>query len=266
MSNNSEKALKMHEEWSGKLETTAKAHVNTREDLAIAYTPGVAEPCKVIAENPEAAYKYTIKANTVAVVSDGSAVLGLGNIGALAAMPVMEGKCVLFKEFGNVDAFPLCIKSKDVDEIVNTIYLISGSCGGVNLEDISAPRCFEIEKKLNEYCAKVGIEAGAFNYTFNADSTFTSQLKGRTLNGTYSFNAEEKTIELKYGKLSKLNLATMTAYVVLSDNQLSLLFNVDKLLDFLTKLSSLSDNTALQTINKLASEYDGMKLGFELSK
>ena len=124
----------------------------------------------------------------------------------------------------------------------------------------------EIEKKLNEYCAKVGIEAGAFNYTFNADSTFTSQLKGRTLNGTYSFNAEEKTIELKYGKLSKLNLATMTAYVVLSDNQLSLLFNVDKLLDFLTKLSSLSDNTALQTINKLAREYDGMKLGFELSK
>ncbi len=124
----------------------------------------------------------------------------------------------------------------------------------------------EIEKKLNEYCAKVGIEAGAFNYTFNADSTFTSQLKGQTLNGTYSFNAEEKTIELKYGKLSKLNLATMTAYVVLSDNQLSLLFNVDKLLDFLTKLSSLSDNTALQTINKLASEYDGMKLGFELSK
>lgn len=124
----------------------------------------------------------------------------------------------------------------------------------------------EIEKKLNEYCAKVGIEAGAFNYTFNADSTFTSQLKGRTLNGTYSFNAEEKTIELKYGKLSKLNLATMTAYVVLSDNQLSLLFNVDKLLDFLTKLSSLSDNTALQAINKLASEYDGMKLGFELSK
>ena len=124
----------------------------------------------------------------------------------------------------------------------------------------------EIEKKLNEYCAKVGIEAGAFNYTFNADSTFTSQLRGRTLNGTYSFNAEEKTIELKYGKLSKLNLATMTAYVVLSDNQLSLLFNVDKLLDFLTKLSSLSDNTALQTINKLASEYDGMKLGFELSK
>ena len=128
---------------------------------------------------------------------------------------------------------------------------------------VAAP---EIEKKLNEYCAKVGIEAGAFNYTFNADSTFTSQLKGRTLNGTYSFNAEEKTIELKYGKLSKLNLATMTAYVVLSDDQLSLLFNVDKLLDFLTKLSSLSDNTALQTINKLASEYDGMKLGFELSK
>ena len=124
----------------------------------------------------------------------------------------------------------------------------------------------EIEKKLNEYCAKVGIEAGAFNYTFNADSTFTSQLKGRTLNGTYSFNAEEKTIELKYGKLSKLNLATMTAYVVLSDNQLSLLLNVEKLLEYLKKLSYHSDNNAWQTINKLASEYDGMKLGVELSK
>ncbi len=124
----------------------------------------------------------------------------------------------------------------------------------------------EIEKKLDEYCSKVGIEAGAFSYTFNADSTFTSQLKGQTLSGTYSFNAEEKTIELKYGKLSKLNLTTMTASVVLSDNQLSLLFNVDKLLDFLTNLSSLSDNTTLQAINKLASEYDGMKLGFELEK
>mgnify|MGYP002589829431 CR=1 FL=1 len=149
---NNEKALKMHEEWNGKIETTAKAHVNSREDLAIAYTPGVAEPCKVIAQDPEAAYKYTMKANTVAVVSDGSAVLGLGNIGALAAMPVMEGKCVLFKAFGDVDAFPLCVKSHDVDEIVETVYQISGSFGGVNLEDISAPRCFEIEKKLKEKC------------------------------------------------------------------------------------------------------------------
>ena len=147
---NSEKALKMHEEWHGKIETCAKSHVNSREDLAIAYTPGVAEPCKVIARDPEAAYTYTMKSNTVAVVSDGSAVLGLGNIGALAAMPVMEGKCVLFKAFGDVDAFPLCIKSHDVDEIVNTIYLISGSFAGVNLEDISAPRCFEIERKLKE--------------------------------------------------------------------------------------------------------------------
>ena len=149
---NSEKALQMHEQWNGKLETTAKAHVNSREDLAIAYTPGVAEPCKVIAKDPEAAYKYTIKSNTVAVVSDGSAVLGLGNIGALAAMPVMEGKAVLFKEFGGVDAIPLCVRSKDVDDIVNTVRLLAGSFGGVNLEDISAPRCFEIEKKLKECC------------------------------------------------------------------------------------------------------------------
>ena len=149
---NNEKALQMHKEWNGKLETTAKAHVNSREDLAIAYTPGVAEPCKVIAKDPEAAYTYTMKANTVAVVSDGSAVLGLGNIGALAAMPVMEGKCVLFKAFGGVDAFPMCIKSQDVDTIVETIYQVSGSFGGVNLEDISAPRCFEIEKRLKEKC------------------------------------------------------------------------------------------------------------------
>ena len=140
MSNNSEKALKMHEEWNGKLETTAKAHVDTREDLAIAYTPGVAEPCKVIAEDPEAAYKYTIKANTVAVVSDGSAVLGLGNIGALAAMPVMEGKAVLFKEFGGVNA----------EEIIRTVVNIAPAFGGINLEDISAPRCFEIETRLKE--------------------------------------------------------------------------------------------------------------------
>ena len=149
---NSEKALKMHEEWHGKIETCAKSHVNSREDLAIAYTPGVAEPCKVIAKDPEAAYTYTMKSTTVAVVSDGSAVLGLGNIGALAAMPVMEGKAVLFKEFGGVDAIPLCVRSKDVDDIVNTVRLLAGSFGGVNLEDISAPRCFEIEKKLKECC------------------------------------------------------------------------------------------------------------------
>lgn len=150
MSNNSEKALKMHEQWNGKLETTAKAHVDTREDLAIAYTPGVAEPCKVIAEDPEAAYKYTIKANTVAVVSDGSAVLGLGNIGALAAMPVMEGKAVLFKEFGGVNAVPICLDTQDTEEIIRTVVNIAPAFGGINLEDISAPRCFEIETRLKE--------------------------------------------------------------------------------------------------------------------
>ena len=150
MSNNSEKALKMHEEWNGKLETTAKAHVDTREDLAIAYTPGVAEPCKVIAEDPEAAYKYTIKATTVAVVSDGSAVLGLGNIGALAAMPVMEGKAVLFKEFGGVNAVPICLDTQDTEEIIRTVVNIAPAFGGINLEDISAPRCFEIETRLKE--------------------------------------------------------------------------------------------------------------------
>lgn len=150
MSNNSEKALKMHEQWNGKLETTAKAHVDTREDLAIAYTPGVAEPCKVIAEDPEAAYKYTIKANTVAVVSDGSAVLGLGNIGALAAMPVMEGKAVLFKEFGGVNAVPICLNTQDTEEIIRTVVNIAPAFGGINLEDISAPRCFEIETRLKE--------------------------------------------------------------------------------------------------------------------
>ena len=147
-----EKAIEMHKKWNGKLETISKTPVKTREDLSIAYTPGVAAPCRIIAENKEEAYTYTMKANTVAVVSDGSAVLGLGNIGPYAAMPVMEGKCVLFKAFGDVDAFPLCIKSHDVDEIVNTIYLISGSFAGVNLEDISAPRCFEIERKLKEKC------------------------------------------------------------------------------------------------------------------
>ena len=147
---NNEKALKMHEEWNGKIETTAKAHVNSREDLAIAYTPGVAEPCKVIAQDPEAAYKYTMKANTVAVVSDGSAVLGLGNIGALAAMPVMEGKAVLFKEFGGVNAVPLCLDTQDTEEIIKSVVNIAPAFGGINLEDISAPRCFEIETRLKE--------------------------------------------------------------------------------------------------------------------
>ena len=147
-----EKALELHEKWNGKLDTVSKVQVKTREDLALAYTPGVAEPCKVIAKDPEAAYRYTIKSNTVAVVSDGSAVLGLGNIGPLAAMPVMEGKCALFKEFADVDAFPLCIDSKDTDTIVQTIYLISKSFGGINLEDIAAPRCFEIERRLKEMC------------------------------------------------------------------------------------------------------------------
>lgn len=147
---NSEKALQMHEQWNGKLETTAKAHVNSREDLAIAYTPGVAEPCKVIAKDPEAAYKYTIKSNTVAVVSDGSAVLGLGNIGALAAMPVMEGKAVLFKEFGGVNAVPICLDTQDTEEIIRTVVNIAPAFGGINLEDISAPPCFEIETRLKE--------------------------------------------------------------------------------------------------------------------
>ncbi len=145
---NSEKALKLHEEWNGKLETTSKCTIKTREDLALAYTPGVAEPCKIIAKDREAAYKYTIKANTVAIVSDGSAVLGLGNIGAHAAMPVMEGKAVLFKEFGNVNAFPICLDTQDTEEIIKTIVNIAPAFGGINLEDISAPRCFEIEERL----------------------------------------------------------------------------------------------------------------------
>lgn len=143
-----EKALQMHEEWHGKLETIAKSKVNSREDLAIAYTPGVAEPCKVIAEDKEAAYTYTMKANTVAVISDGSAVLGLGNIGPYAAMPVMEGKCVLFKEFGNVNAVPICLDTQDTEEIITTIKNLAPTFGGINLEDISAPRCFEIEERL----------------------------------------------------------------------------------------------------------------------
>ncbi len=143
-----EKALLMHEEWNGKLETTAKSPVKNREDLAIAYTPGVAEPCKVIAENKEAAYKYTMKANTVAVVSDGSAVLGLGNIGPHAAMPVMEGKAVLFKEFGGVNAVPICLDTQDTEEIIKAVTWLAPGFGGINLEDISAPRCFEIEERL----------------------------------------------------------------------------------------------------------------------
>lgn len=147
-----EKALKQHEEWQGKIEVTSRAKLETPEDLSIAYTPGVAEPCLKISEDTDLSYKYTRRGNMVAVVTDGTAVLGLGDIGPEAGMPVMEGKCVLFKEFGGVDAFPLCVRSKDVDEIVNTIALLAGSFGGVNLEDISAPRCFEIEKKLKERC------------------------------------------------------------------------------------------------------------------
>ena len=145
-----EKALLMHEKWNGKLETVSKTPVKTREDLAIAYTPGVAEPCKVIAKDKEAAYKYTMKANTVAVVSDGSAVLGLGNIGPYAAMPVMEGKAVLFKEFGNVNAVPICLNTQDTEEIIKAVTYLAPGFGGINLEDISAPRCFEIEERLKE--------------------------------------------------------------------------------------------------------------------
>lgn len=147
---NSEKALLLHREWQGKLETVSKAKVASREDLALAYTPGVAEPCKVIAENPEEVYTYTWKSNTIAVVSDGSAVLGLGNIGAKAAMPVMEGKAVLFKEFGGVNAVPVCLDTQDTEEIIKTVVNIAPGFGGINLEDISAPRCFEIEERLKE--------------------------------------------------------------------------------------------------------------------
>lgn len=145
-----EKALLLHEEWKGKLETVSKTPVKSREDLSLAYTPGVAEPCKVIANDKEAAYKYTIKSNTVAVVSDGSAVLGLGNIGPYAALPVMEGKAVLFKEFGNINAFPICLDTQDTEEIIQTVVNIAPAFGGINLEDIAAPRCFEIEERLKE--------------------------------------------------------------------------------------------------------------------
>ena len=147
---NAQKALDLHKEWNGKIETTSKAKVDSREALALAYTPGVAEPCKVIHEDPKEAYTYTLKQNTIAVVSDGSAVLGLGNIGPEAAMPVMEGKAVLFKEFGGVNAFPICLKTQDVDEIVETVQRLEPTFGGINLEDISAPRCFEIERRLKE--------------------------------------------------------------------------------------------------------------------
>lgn len=143
-----ERSLELHKEWNGKLDTVAKASVKTREDLALAYTPGVAEPCKVIAEDKEAAYQYTWKANTVAVVSDGSAVLGLGNIGPHAAMPVMEGKAVLFKEFGGVNAVPICLDTQDTEEIIKAVTWLAPGFGGINLEDISAPRCFEIEERL----------------------------------------------------------------------------------------------------------------------
>lgn len=143
-----EKALQLHKEWNGKLETVSKIPVKSREALSLAYTPGVAEPCKVIAEDKEAAYTYTIKANTVAVISDGSAVLGLGNIGPYAAMPVMEGKAVLFKEFGGVNAVPICLDTQDTEEIIQTVKNIAPAFGGINLEDISAPRCFEIEERL----------------------------------------------------------------------------------------------------------------------
>lgn len=147
---NSEQALALHKKWNGKIDTTPKCQVKSREDLAIAYTPGVAEPCRIIAENREEAYHYTIKSNTVAVVSDGSAVLGLGNIGAEAAMPVMEGKAVLFKEFGGINAFPICLDTQDTEEIIRTVVNIAPAFGGINLEDISAPRCFEIEARLKD--------------------------------------------------------------------------------------------------------------------
>ena len=147
-----ERALKAHRDWQGKIEVISRCKVENADDLSVAYTPGVAQPCLEIKENVDLSYVYTRRHNLVAVITDGTAVLGLGDIGPEAGMPVMEGKCALFKEFGDVDAFPLCVRSKDVDEFVNTVALLAGSFGGINLEDISAPRCFEIERKLKERC------------------------------------------------------------------------------------------------------------------
>ena len=147
-----QKALEMHYAWKGKLEITPRAHVTNSEELSLAYTPGVAEPCLAIRDDYDKSFELTRRANMVAVITDGSAILGLGDIGPEAGMPVMEGKCVLFKEFAGVDAFPICVRTKDVDELVRTIYLISGSFGGINLEDIAAPRCFEVERRLKELC------------------------------------------------------------------------------------------------------------------
>ena len=152
MENIREESLKKHYEWKGKIEVVSRCQVNDRHDLSLAYTPGVAEPCLEIQRHPEKSFELTRRSNLVAVITDGTAVLGLGDIGPEAGMPVMEGKCALFKEFADVDAFPVCVRSKDVEELVRTIYLISGSFGGINLEDISAPRCFEVEKRLKEIC------------------------------------------------------------------------------------------------------------------
>ena len=202
----SEKALSLHKEWRGKISTAPKCHVNTREDLAIAYTPGVAEPCKVIADNKEESYNYTIKSNTVAVVSDGSAVLGLGNIGPYAAMPVMEGKAVLFKEFGGVNAFPICIDTQDTEEIIKTVINIAPAFGGINLEDISAPRCFEerLKKALDipvfhddQHGTAIVVLAGIIN---------AMKVTGRTkencnivVNGAGSAGVAITRLLLKYG-------------------------------------------------------------------
>ena len=147
-----EEALQKHYDWQGKIEVVSRTPIRTREQLSLAYTPGVAEPCLAIRDDYEKSFELTRRWNMVAVITDGTAVLGLGDIGPEAGMPVMEGKCALFKEFADVDAFPLCLRTKDVDELVRTIYLLSGSFGGINLEDISAPRCFEIERKLKELC------------------------------------------------------------------------------------------------------------------
>ena len=150
--NYAEESLRLHKEWQGKIEVISRVTVKDKDDLSLAYTPGVAQPCLEIQKNPELSFELTRRHNLVAVITDGTAVLGLGDIGPEAGMPVMEGKCALFKAFGDVDAIPICIKSKDVDELVRTIYLISGSFGGINLEDIAAPRCFEVERRLKELC------------------------------------------------------------------------------------------------------------------